>query len=175
MISSVTLGGFVFISSVLKEEDLAELASQQYYVDYGSEILQDRLLSLIPSYIPDREITSTKTAEKWVQLIVSAHKKVRPTLLCCSFEQLVQHKLTTTDCAGITHQKEAEHTEGEGGRGGFCSFKVAFTLLTLLRGLQILRSVPVCCNRCKLTTGGICSVFMDMTLCPQDLVCPRMT
>ncbi|KAF3705828.1 Unconventional myosin-VIIa [Channa argus] len=57
------------------EEDLAELASQQYYVDYGSEMLQDRLLSLIPSYIPDREITSTKTAEKWVQLIVSAHKK----------------------------------------------------------------------------------------------------
>uniref|UniRef100_A0A8C4I6M7 Myosin VIIAb n=1 Tax=Dicentrarchus labrax TaxID=13489 RepID=A0A8C4I6M7_DICLA len=59
-----------------REEDLAELASQQYYVDYGCEILQDRLLSLIPSYIPDREITSTKTAEKWVQLIVSAHKKV---------------------------------------------------------------------------------------------------
>ncbi|XP_013764296.1 unconventional myosin-VIIa [Pundamilia nyererei] len=58
-----------------REEDLAELASQQYYVDYGSEVLQDRLLSLIPSYIPDREITSTKTAEKWVQLIISAHKK----------------------------------------------------------------------------------------------------
>lgn len=67
------------VLSVMKEEDLAELASQQYYVDYGSEVLQDRLLSLIPSYIPDREITSTKTVEKWVQLIVSAHKKVRPT------------------------------------------------------------------------------------------------
>lgn len=66
----------ILVSSVLQEEDLAELASQQYYVDYGSEILQDRLLSLIPSYIPDREITLTKTAEKWVQLIVSAHKKV---------------------------------------------------------------------------------------------------
>lgn len=61
---------------LLKEEDLADLASQQYYVDYGSEMLQDRLLSLIPSYIPDREITSTKTAEKWVQLIISSHKKV---------------------------------------------------------------------------------------------------
>lgn len=71
------------VVSVMKEEDLAELASQQYYVDYGSEVLQDRLLSLIPSYIPDREITSTKTAEKWVQLIVSAHKKVRPTRFCC--------------------------------------------------------------------------------------------
>lgn len=67
---------FVFLCISWKEEDLAELASQQYYVDYGSEMLQDRLLSLIPSYIPDREITSTKTAEKWVQLIISAHKKV---------------------------------------------------------------------------------------------------
>uniref|UniRef100_A0A3Q2PR34 FERM domain-containing protein n=1 Tax=Fundulus heteroclitus TaxID=8078 RepID=A0A3Q2PR34_FUNHE len=59
-----------------KEEDLAELASQQYFVDYGSEVLQERLLSLIPSYIPDREVTSTKTVEKWAQLIINAHKKV---------------------------------------------------------------------------------------------------
>ncbi|KAI2653336.1 Unconventional myosin-VIIa [Labeo rohita] len=44
-----------------RKEDLAELASQQYYVDYGSEILVERLLSLIPSYIPDREISSAKT------------------------------------------------------------------------------------------------------------------
>ncbi|XP_068600827.1 unconventional myosin-VIIa-like [Brachionichthys hirsutus] len=58
-----------------REEDLAELASQQYYVDYGSEVLQDRLLSLIPTYIPDRELTSTKTAAWWLQLVVSAHKK----------------------------------------------------------------------------------------------------
>uniref|UniRef100_A0A672Z114 Myosin VIIAb n=1 Tax=Sphaeramia orbicularis TaxID=375764 RepID=A0A672Z114_9TELE len=59
-----------------REEDLAELASQQYYVDYGADILQERLLSLIPSYIPDREITSSKTADKWAQLIITTHKKV---------------------------------------------------------------------------------------------------
>ncbi|TNN61986.1 Unconventional myosin-VIIa [Liparis tanakae] len=58
-----------------REEDLAELSSQQYYVDYGSDILQDRLLTLIPSYLPDREISSSKTAEKWAQLITTAHKK----------------------------------------------------------------------------------------------------
>ncbi|XP_073784890.1 myosin VIIAa isoform X2 [Danio rerio] len=56
-------------------EDLAELASQQYYVDYGSEILVERLLSLIPSYIPDREISSAKTVERWAQFIMAAHKK----------------------------------------------------------------------------------------------------
>uniref|UniRef100_A0A3Q3A570 Myosin VIIAb n=1 Tax=Kryptolebias marmoratus TaxID=37003 RepID=A0A3Q3A570_KRYMA len=60
-----------------REDDLAELASQQYFVDYGSEILQERLLSLIPSYIPDREITSTKPTEKWAQLIINGlhHKR----------------------------------------------------------------------------------------------------
>uniref|UniRef100_A0A8C1JN12 Myosin VIIAb n=1 Tax=Cyprinus carpio TaxID=7962 RepID=A0A8C1JN12_CYPCA len=58
-----------------REEDLAELASQQYYVDYGSEVLPDRLLSLIPSYIPDREMTPSKTVEKWAQMIVATHIK----------------------------------------------------------------------------------------------------
>ncbi|KTG31484.1 hypothetical protein cypCar_00010977 [Cyprinus carpio] len=58
-----------------REEDLAELASQQYYVDYGSEVLPDRLLSLIPSYIPDREITPSKTVEKWAQMIIATHMK----------------------------------------------------------------------------------------------------
>ncbi|XP_072118705.1 myosin VIIAa isoform X1 [Mobula birostris] len=58
-----------------KEEDLAELAAQQYYVDYGSEIVLERLMSLIPSYIPDREVTSSKTVEKWAQYIIAAHKK----------------------------------------------------------------------------------------------------
>ncbi|XP_061574799.1 myosin VIIAa isoform X2 [Cololabis saira] len=56
-------------------DDLAELASQQYYVDYGSEILLERLLSLIPSYIPDREISTSRTVEKWAHLIMAAHKK----------------------------------------------------------------------------------------------------
>ncbi|XP_054884049.1 myosin VIIAa isoform X2 [Poeciliopsis prolifica] len=56
-------------------DDLAELASQQYYVDYGSEILLDRLLSLVPSYVPDREIGTSKTVEKWAHFIMAAHKK----------------------------------------------------------------------------------------------------
>ena len=64
------------ILSLAQDEDLAELASQQYYVEYGSEILQERLLNLIPSYIPDREISSAKTTDKWAQLVVSSHKKV---------------------------------------------------------------------------------------------------
>lgn len=58
------------------QDDLAELAAQQYYVDYGSEILLERLLSLIPSYVPDREISASRTVEKWAHFIMAAHKKV---------------------------------------------------------------------------------------------------
>lgn len=59
-----------------QEDDLAELASQQYFVDYGSEMILERLLNLVPTYIPDREITPLKTLEKWAQLAIAAHKKV---------------------------------------------------------------------------------------------------
>ncbi|XP_052508245.1 unconventional myosin-VIIa [Budorcas taxicolor] len=58
-----------------KEDDLAELASQQYFVDYGSKMILERLLNLVPTYIPDREITPLRTLEKWAQLAIAAHKK----------------------------------------------------------------------------------------------------
>lgn len=67
---------FLFLLSLCLQDDLAELASQQYYIDYGSEILLERLLSLIPSYIPDREITTSRSVEKWAHFIMAAHKKV---------------------------------------------------------------------------------------------------
>lgn len=77
-----TLISFLFSTSYLccvsveHQDDLAELSSQQYYVDYGSEILLERLLSLIPSYVPDREISTSKTVEKWAHFVMAAHKKV---------------------------------------------------------------------------------------------------
>ncbi|XP_061733642.1 unconventional myosin-VIIa-like isoform X8 [Nerophis ophidion] len=75
LIYQQTVRGVKFGEYRCDREDLAELASQQYYVDYGSEVLLERLLSLIPSYIPDREISSSKTVEKWAHFIMAAHKK----------------------------------------------------------------------------------------------------
>ncbi|KAI3354148.1 hypothetical protein L3Q82_018476 [Scortum barcoo] len=75
LIYQQTVRGVKFGEYRCDRDDLAELASQQYYVDYGSEILLERLLSLIPSYIPDREISSSRTVEKWAHFIMAAHKK----------------------------------------------------------------------------------------------------
>ncbi|XP_078023027.1 myosin VIIAa isoform X2 [Epinephelus lanceolatus] len=75
LIYQQTVRGVKFGEYRCDRDDLAELASQQYYVDYGSEILLERLLSLIPSYIPDREISTSRTVEKWAHFIMAAHKK----------------------------------------------------------------------------------------------------
>uniref|UniRef100_A0A8C2WXG6 Myosin VIIAa n=1 Tax=Cyclopterus lumpus TaxID=8103 RepID=A0A8C2WXG6_CYCLU len=75
LIYQQTVRGVKFGEYRCDRDDLAELASQQYYVDYGSEILLERLLSLIPSYVPDRDISSSRTVEKWAHFIMAAHKK----------------------------------------------------------------------------------------------------
>ncbi|XP_077387012.1 unconventional myosin-VIIa-like isoform X6 [Festucalex cinctus] len=75
LIYQQTVRGVKFGEYRCDRDDLAELASQQYYVDYGSEVLLERLLSLIPSYIPDREISTSRTVEKWAHFIMAAHKK----------------------------------------------------------------------------------------------------
>jgi myosin-7 len=62
-----------------KEEDLAMIAAQQYYIDYGDLISQDRLQALLPTYcIPDYYLNSgsSKNTEKWVVNVMSALKKV---------------------------------------------------------------------------------------------------
>lgn len=78
------------------QDELAELASQQYYIDYGSEILLERLLSLIPSYIPDREISTSRTVEKWAHFIMAAHKKANRSLPPFSLVEFSQLKWSQT-------------------------------------------------------------------------------
>eukprot|EP00057_Strongylocentrotus_purpuratus_P025453 XP_011679927.1 PREDICTED: myosin-VIIa [Strongylocentrotus purpuratus] len=56
-----------------KDEDLAAIAAQQYYVEYKSDMSYERLLKLIPSYIPDNAMTGAKTAERWAGMISRQH------------------------------------------------------------------------------------------------------
>jgi myosin VIIa len=62
-----------------KEEDLAMIAAQQYYIDYGDVLNKERLYALLPTYcVPDYYLNngSSKTIDKWIQTIMNAHKKV---------------------------------------------------------------------------------------------------
>jgi len=62
---------------VLQDEDLADVAAKQYYVEYGKEMLPDRLLNLLPSYLPESQLQGGRVGlEKWAHLVMNCHKKV---------------------------------------------------------------------------------------------------
>lgn len=140
-------------------------------MDYGSDVLLERLLGLVPTYIPDREISSTKTAERWMHLIASAHKKVlkKEGKQRLSFDPWV----TPNVPAGSTHQKEAGPTQGEGGRGRLRPAKMAFTLLAFLRGLQILWLVPR--RQCASVLLAWSLLLLAYVSWPQVPVCQKTT
>ncbi|CAG9097903.1 unnamed protein product [Plutella xylostella] len=59
-----------------KEEDLAMIAAQQYYIEYGQDMNSDRLFTLLPNYIPDYCLTGVeKAVDRWGALVVTAYKK----------------------------------------------------------------------------------------------------
>ena len=69
-----------------KEEDLAMIAAQQYYVEYGGNepIDPEKLYALLPNYIPDYCLQpggpADSAAQHWHSLIVQAYQKVCPAI-----------------------------------------------------------------------------------------------
>ena len=59
-----------------QNEDLAQLAAQQYYVEHASDMNIERLVGLVPNYIPDACLQGTGTTERWAQQIVNAYRRV---------------------------------------------------------------------------------------------------
>lgn len=53
------------------------IAAQQYFIEYNSDMNSERLLNLLPNYIPDYCLSNAeKSVERWKQLVVQAYKKV---------------------------------------------------------------------------------------------------
>ena len=59
----------------VQEDDLAMLAAQQYYISFGVNMVNDRLQSLIPSYIPDNCFGLIKSISYWATRIQSFFSK----------------------------------------------------------------------------------------------------
>lgn len=52
------------------------IAAQQYYIEYATDMNSDRLLTLLPNYIPDYCLTGVEMAvDRWGSLVVQAYKK----------------------------------------------------------------------------------------------------
>lgn len=58
-----------------KDNDLAAIAAQQYYVDYKSAMVPERLMKLIPTYIPESAMAGSRTLERWAQMIMAQHRE----------------------------------------------------------------------------------------------------
>lgn len=58
-----------------KEEDLAMIAAQQYYIEFGNDMNAEKLYNLLPNYIPDYCLQRDNAVETWHQLIMQAYKK----------------------------------------------------------------------------------------------------
>ncbi|KAG7157734.1 Myosin-VIIa-like 1, partial [Homarus americanus] len=59
-----------------KDEDLAMIAAQQYYIEFSIEMNTDRLFNNLPGYIPDYCVSAgDKAIDRWANLVVAAYKK----------------------------------------------------------------------------------------------------
>ncbi|XP_055300601.1 myosin-VIIa isoform X1 [Sitodiplosis mosellana] len=59
-----------------KEEDLAMIAAQQYFIEYGTDMSMERLFTLLPNFIPDYCLTGIEKAiDRWAALVLQAYKK----------------------------------------------------------------------------------------------------
>lgn len=58
-----------------KNEDLAALAMQQYYVEFGAEMVPDRLTKMLPAVIPDSCLAGSGMIEKWTQMVIAAYRR----------------------------------------------------------------------------------------------------
>jgi myosin-7 len=76
-----------------KADELANVAAMQYYVDHGPDMEEERLLRLIPSYIPDSALAS-KPAEKWAPQIEKFHAKGEYTKKCLPSSKVKEDLVT---------------------------------------------------------------------------------
>ena len=75
------------------------LAAQQYYVEYGSDMNTERLVSLVVhNYIPDPCLQGYGMKEKYVQMIVNEHRKVTG---CCYTKSYFVWLLLGSFCAQL--------------------------------------------------------------------------
>ena len=76
-----------------KQDELAKIAAMQYYVDHGPDMDSDRLIRLIPSYIPDSSL-ATMPAEKWAPKVEKAHAKGDFTKQCFPSQKVKEDVVT---------------------------------------------------------------------------------
>ena len=72
-----TFSAILFYLQFQYQQLFIYFSAQQYYIEYGNDMNEDRLFNLIPNYIPDYCLQRENANEMWAHLILQAYKKVR--------------------------------------------------------------------------------------------------
>ena len=60
-----------------KEDDLAMIAAQQFYIDYGANLQPQALSEALGKYLPDFALNESVAAyERWMALVTNAFRRV---------------------------------------------------------------------------------------------------
>lgn len=61
---------------LLQDEDLALLAAQQYYIEYGTGISEESLSAVLPSYIPPEKREEEDAMKHWRKSVLKIHREL---------------------------------------------------------------------------------------------------
>ncbi|XP_028401703.1 unconventional myosin-VIIa-like [Dendronephthya gigantea] len=59
------------------KQELAEIAANEYFITHGSHLDRGLLMSLLPSYLPDKALEGEGTLDKWADLVQDAFNQVK--------------------------------------------------------------------------------------------------
>jgi len=64
-----------FSHVTFQDEDLAMIAAQQHYIDFGTDMMSDRLQTMVATYIPDSALLGQKSLSYWTSKISTAFRQ----------------------------------------------------------------------------------------------------
>lgn len=60
----------------MQKQELAEIAANEYYITHGSHLDRSLLVSLLPSYLPDKALEGAGALEAWADLVEEAFRQI---------------------------------------------------------------------------------------------------
>ncbi|CAB4007972.1 myosin-VIIa isoform X1 [Paramuricea clavata] len=59
------------------KQELAEIAANEYYITHGSHLDRSLLVSLLPSYLPDKALDGVGALEQWADLVEESFNQIK--------------------------------------------------------------------------------------------------
>ena len=61
----------------MQKQELAEIAANEYYITHGSHLDRALLMSLLPSYLPEKALEGEGALERWADLVEDSFNQIK--------------------------------------------------------------------------------------------------